>query len=768
MTLSRALSLFEAALALPPEQREAFLHAQTNDPTALIEVQSLLAAHQASAGFLEYMPEVFPQRILGAYRLLKPLGAGGMGRVYLAERADGAFHQQVAIKVLASTLADADSVRRAEAERNFLARLEHPHIAHILDGGSTPEGQPYVVMEYVDGQSIDQFCQAQRLDLRARILLFLQVLAAVEAAHRALIVHRDIKPSNILVTHAGQAKLLDFGIAKSLDGSIAGNATQGQRGPLTPDYASPEQLAGRPLNTACDVYSLGLVLYELLTGHRAHVRTHRTLAEIEHAITSQPPSLPSGNLDAQKLSISPREQRDWRRRMTGDLDRVLLKALEPEPTQRYGSAQVFAEDLQRWLEGRPVAARAAGALDRSRKFVKRNRLAVSAAAAVLLSLSIGLLLAAEQARIARSQADSARRANRFLVDMIGNADLLVSGQMPSLMDALDRAAPTIPERLGGQPQLEGEVRLALGRAYLSLEKLDAAGAQLRPAEALLKTCACPSYADAQMQLAILDWWAGHDAEAERRMQSAIALLNANPQTSDALASALNTYAALLNDMGRFNDAIAIIARTQRLIDAGALISARERAGLLGNLGYARDGLGQIDAAISAHTSALHAFEQALPPVHPDIAVSLNNLAMALQTAGRRDEALAAFRRSLEIRRAFAGADNSMTVKAQTNLAAFLAENGQHNEARAMIAEALAHAAKAYGPDHVALANTHAAAAHVAMATHDTASAIEQANAALALYATVETVDPHYPARARATLAQAQAQTHAQKQPGARK
>lgn len=755
MTTARVLALFEAALALPPDQRVAHAFAAAgDDPAVVAEVEALLAAHARSDGFLEPAPDAFRERDLGAYRLLRPLGAGGMGRVYLAERRDGSFEQRVAIKVLASALGDPESVRRAEAERRFLGWLDHAHIARILDGGTTPEGQPYVVMEYVDGNPIDAWCREQRLGVRARATLFLDVLSAVDAAHRALIVHRDIKPANVMVSRQGEVKLLDFGIAKSLDGSIRGAATVGERGPLTPDYASPEQLAGKPLTTACDVYSLGLVLYELLTGRRAYAHGDRTLAEIERDISQHPPSAPSTNIDPERLAIAPRELREWRRRLAGDLDRVLLKALEPEPAQRYGSARAFADDLQRWLDGRPVEARAGGALYRMRKLAGRNRLAFGAAVAVVLALAGGFAVAAYQGSVARAQADRAERANRFLLDMIGDADLLVSGRMPTLVDALDKAAPSIPQRLGGQPQLEGDVRLALGRVYLSLEKLAAAQAQLVPAEALLRPFGGAAHADALLQLAILDWWGGRYAEAEGRMRDAIARLERETAHAAALAGALTTYGALLNDLGRFNEAVATVERTQALIAQGAEIGARERAGMLGNLGYARHGLGQLDAAIAAHGAALAAYESVLPPVHPDIAVSLNNQAMALQDAGRRDEALASFRRSLEVRRQFAGADNSMTVKAQANLAVFLAEGGELDEAAALIADALAHAPTALGPDQVALANLHSAAARVAIARGDGAAAADAAERALAIYASAESVDPAYPERARVALAQA--------------
>ena len=274
-----AMRLFEQALDRPSGERRPFIEAETRANAALnAAALALLDAHAASNGFLEPLPET--TREIGAYRLIEPIGSGGMGRVWLAERRDGAYQQRVAIKVLASLIGDADSMRRAEAERQFLAWLDHPNIARVLDGGSTPQGQPYVVMEYVEGARIDAWCRAHQLDPAARVRLFLQVLEAIDAAHRALIIHRDIKPANVLVTADGNVKLLDFGIAKTLDGRIDGMTGTGIA-PMTPEYASPEQLAAQPLTTASDIYALGLLLYELLCG--ASARPHGSTSASERA-----------------------------------------------------------------------------------------------------------------------------------------------------------------------------------------------------------------------------------------------------------------------------------------------------------------------------------------------------------------------------------------------------------------------------------------------------------------------------------------------------
>ena len=308
MSARNALDVFAASLDIPEHARPGFVTRECGDDDALRgEVDALLAAHARSTGFLEPLPPATAPTHLGPYKLLEPLGAGGMGVVWLAERIDGAFEQRVAIKLLAGRFASAEAVRRAEAERQFLAWLDHPNIAHIVDGGRTDEGQPYVVMEYVDGIPIDRYARDRALDLRARIVLFAQVLAAVDAAHRALIIHRDLKPGNVLVTREGQVKLLDFGIAKSLDDARSADATRTGTHALTPQYASPEQLAGKPLTTACDIYALGLLLYELLTGHPAYAIDGRSLYELEQWLAAHAPARPSTTLDANALALTPRE-----------------------------------------------------------------------------------------------------------------------------------------------------------------------------------------------------------------------------------------------------------------------------------------------------------------------------------------------------------------------------------------------------------------------------------------------------------------------------
>ena len=412
-------ALFGQALAQRPEERRAFLEqACTGDPGLLHEVERLLADHAAAEGFLDDRKAWFStSRLLGLvsdeddvaaaragqrvglYRIVESLGRGGMGAVFLAERDDGLFEKRVALKVVKRGMDTAAIRRRFRYERQILARLEHPNIARLLDGGVTDDGLPYFVMEYVRGEPIDQYCDRKQLPLIERLLLFLTVCEAVQYAHRNLVVHRDLKPSNILVTEpasapagVGQVKLLDFGIARLLDDTAQEDAVPitrtGQRW-MTPSYAAPEQIRGDPVTTATDVYALGMILYELLTGHRPYQIQGLTPGEVERVVCEQEPTKPSTAVSRLRST----EPERLRRRLKGDLDNIVLKALRKEPERRYTSVEQLAADLRRHLSKRPVLARKPTRRYRLGRFVRRHRIEVTAAMIVVLALAGGLAAA---------------------------------------------------------------------------------------------------------------------------------------------------------------------------------------------------------------------------------------------------------------------------------------------------------------------------------------------------------------------------------------
>jgi eukaryotic-like serine/threonine-protein kinase len=416
----RVKSVLEAALELPPGEREAFLAAHCNgDGDIREEVLALLAEESDADRFEISAAEAYGfsnghtdaeasqiGRIIGKYRITAPIGSGGMGSVFLAERADQDFDQVVAIKLIKAGLASDTVMQRFLNERQILASLVHPNIARLIDGGSTDDGSPYLVMEYVEGLPITEFAKTQGLGLEERLDLFRRVCSAVAFAHRNLVIHRDLKPSNILVTADGEPKLLDFGIAKLADPERGGDAATRQFA-LTPEYASPEQILGGNLTTATDLYSLGVILFELLTGRRPFSR-EGSVGEILRSAT-EPVTRPS--LFVREGSGGDEGDQEFRRRLRGDLDNIILKALKEEPERRYSSVGQFADDIRRYLKGQPVSARADTFRYRARKFASRNPLVVGSAALAVLILIGGTVATAYQAR--RADRERVRAEHRF-------------------------------------------------------------------------------------------------------------------------------------------------------------------------------------------------------------------------------------------------------------------------------------------------------------------------------------------------------------------
>lgn len=727
------LELLAAALDLEPDARAGFLARECGDDASLRRrVDALLAAHARSGGFLEppTLPSM-PERV-GPWRLLRQLGAGGMGVVWLAERSDGAFAQNAAIKLLPGRLVHPELVRRAEAERQFLAGLDHPNIARILDGGRTDEGQPWVAMEYVDGVAIDAYARALALDPRARVALFGQVLAAVDAAHRALIIHRDIKPANVLVTREGTAKLLDFGIAKSIDADAAATRTAALA--FTPQYASPEQLSGQLLTTACDVYSLGLLLYELLTGRAAHDAEGLSLYELERWIATKPPTAPSTRVDAQALALAGRAVEDWRRHLDGDLDRVVLKALQPEPLLRYASAQAFADDLQRWLEHRPVLARSGGALYRAGKFLRRHRAASLAAIVAVVAVVGGTAVALHQGWHARQQAERAQRANDFLTGIIDYSDPRVSGEPVRLVDALDHATTQIATRLAGQPRLEGDIRHALGEAYLGQDRLDAAREQLALAATLRESDGGNDYAATLDVQAMLEWRAGDTTRAEALLRRALEACSDDRDGQRQRAAVLGDFAGLLGDLQRFDEALSLARESVRLAEALGDVPPGNLAASYNNLATSHYGLGEFDAAHDAFVRAGTLFESIQPPPELDLSINYNNRSVLMEKLGRLPEALPLAERSVALKRKVMGSDYPALVRPLSHLAGFYAAAGRHAEAKAAIDEALRLAPRLYPEGDVKIGDLYADAAELAMQRGDSDEAARAAESARRVFA----------------------------------
>jgi tetratricopeptide (TPR) repeat protein len=472
-------ALFDEALELPSAERDRWLAALPADRRVhLHTLEMLLAdhAHVQTRDFLNTLPKVGAAdeapvettddrgRIVGPYRLQHELGRGGMGSVWLAERTDGLLRRAVALKLPHPGLATRAFAERLARERDILASLAHPHIARLYDAGVSDDGQPYIALEYVQGLTLIEHCQTRQLDLRARIALFRQVLDAVQYAHAHLVIHRDLKPSNVLVGDDGQAHLLDFGIAKLLiDGQAeAGELTLAGHEALTPDYASPEQIVGTAVSTASDVYSLGVLLFELLAGERPyHLQRHgretlaRSLAELD---VPSPSSVAHAAGDAFRA-----------RALRGDLDTIVLKALKKNPAERYPTADAFDQDLRRYLDGAPVAARPDSVGYRVGKFVRRHRFGVAAASLVVIALAAGLAGTVWQAQRASQQAERAQAVQDFLIGLFNEADpIRARGRELTARDMLDAGRRDLLVKLADQPRLSAVLDGVLVDLYTKL------------------------------------------------------------------------------------------------------------------------------------------------------------------------------------------------------------------------------------------------------------------------------------------------------------
>ncbi len=728
-------SLFETVCDLPAGKRETLLAGA--EASLRADVESLLATERSpqllEAGAARVFPEVFePDRLssmagrrVGPYQLTRLIASGGMGAVFLAARADEAYEQQVAIKLTNLRMATPASVQRFRAERQTLARLDHPNIARLLDGGVTGDGLPFLVMEYVPGTPIDRYCAEQRLPTRERLRLFCQVCHAVSYAHRNLVVHRDLKPANILVTKEGVPKLVDFGIAKVLDGEAdrdGAEATATAQRLMTPEYASPEQVRGEPISTASDVYSLGVILYELLAGCRPYRLSNCLPHEIERTVCEEEPQRPStalsrgGGIAEAAAGTAPEGGPGRRRRkLAGDLDAIVLMALRKEPSRRYSSVEHFSEDIRRHLEGLPVLARKDSLRYRTARFLKRHRAAAVASAIVTLSLVGGLAAALWQARAALDaqrqsaiEAAKVRQVNTFLTTMLVSADTTAApGPEGALRLMLDEATASLQAgALNGQRDVEASVRMTVGMAYLQMGRLAEAREQMQTALELrrgLHGAEHPAVAECLDGLGLAAKATGDHAAALRLYREALDL------RARFLGTASPEYAETLNNLGvalktaeRLEEAEPLLAESlgvrraildHRLRDAAVTepqrnAGRRDVATTMTNLAAVLKGRGAFDEAESLYREALATFREALGNGHYRVAVALNNLALLLVEERKLEEAEALYREALAIRRKVFGDEHLAVATGLKNLAQLLMELGRLEEAEPLYREAL--------------------------------------------------------------------------------
>jgi eukaryotic-like serine/threonine-protein kinase len=767
--------LFQAALDCEPAARAALLESVCQrDAELRAEVESLLEAHEHAgftglrhefASMLEaHAAKAAAGRRIGVYRVEREIGQGGMGRVYLATRADDVFEKRVAIKVVRG-LETADILARFRTERQILATLDHPNITRLLDGGTTDDGLPYFVMDFIEGEPIDRYCERRLLTVTERLVLFRRVLAAVQYAHQNLVIHRDIKPTNVLVTDAGVPCLLDFGIAKLLAPDRRGHdPTRTHLRPLTPEYASPEQVRGDPITTATDVYALGVLLYQLLSGRRPYRGATTSAAEVERAVCEEEPERPSsaavrsdaepGHEPSPPTPVAIAATREGtperlRRRLAGDLDTIVMKALRKDPTRRYASVEQLAEDIRRHLDNLPVMARPDSRRYRVAKFIRRHRGLVAAATLVIMTLTIGLAATVWEAHRARQERDVARaeRAkaasiNAFLQDMVGYSAQTTSGSPKratghdaTVVEMLDDAAQRVDRELLDQPEIRADLLNTIGTAYMILAKYRAAAQYLQEAYDLNSTlyglAALPTattmYARANLAYLTGDyagaeaWFAkalpvfrqhaadpefelhklpsvlsdaafvqrarGHLDQAEALWREALVYGPRLPEKYRGEAIAPKTFLAQLYlDRGDLPKADAFA--TEAVQGLRALANPFPLAQALIDLGGVRLSEGRLAEAESLVKEGTALYAKAQGPDAPNVSFGLAGLAMTYYRQGRFDLAEQNARAAMAIAEALPKGSHYY-VRAATALGLVLTRAGRASQAEPLLREVLA-------------------------------------------------------------------------------
>ncbi|MGY1425250.1 tetratricopeptide repeat protein [Lysobacter sp. A289] len=756
----RAKEILGALDELAPDQRAARIAEACGDDADLkAEVERLVALDAEADSYFGELRDALGQgqasqpEQIGVYRIIREIGRGGMGTVFLGERCDGQFEQQVAIKVVRERIGSR-LIARFRDERRILAQLEHPGIAYLLDGGSLPDGRPYFIMEHVEGESITSYCDRKRLDLPARLGLFRSICAAVAYAHRNLVVHRDLKPGNVMVEEddLGQPsiKLLDFGIARIIEagiddedapadhprthgvgvqapnathGLVEGGLTQHDERLLTPRYAAPEQIRGEHASTAADIYALGVLLYQLLTGSLpfAGAATHE---QLERAILEDDPAPPSEvarEIDGDVAALRGTTPTQLARRLQGDLDSIVQKALQKQPEHRYASAGKLSDDIKRHLGGKAIAARPATWTYRTGLFVRRHRWGVAAATiALLASLSLSVLhvsriaherdLANAAAAKAEAEAAKAEEVAGLLIEMFESADpSQARGEDVTVREVLDRAAAKLDDGLASQPAVQAQMKHIMGGIYVRLGEYDTAADLLQQSLEMRRELYGPRHRDVAQSLqslAVLAWARGHYQQAEDLLR-------------DALAQCLELFGPDHLEVARIRNDLAAVLRREGKLDETELLYqqalATRRAQLgeqhpdvvssLNNLATLMSDQGRTDAAESLYREVLAMRRKNLGPIHPRIANSIENLAVLLREQRRFAEAETLAREALAMHLALYDEDHSRVADTMNTLAGALRGQGRYDEAEVAYRKALVIRRKVFGEDNLLVADS---------------------------------------------------------------
>ncbi len=763
-------SIVKQAQQLGPHERSQFVrNACADDASLLSSVLLALGESAHDPAFWdepvdltfdpsEPAPGLEGQR-LGPYRIERKLGTGGMGDVYLAERADDEYQQRVAIKLVRAGVYSAQVQSRLRMERQILARLEHPNIARLLDGGRAPDGTPYLVMEYIDGEPIDVYCDRHRFDLNARLKLVHTICSAVHYAHQNLIVHRDLKPNNILITADGTPKLLDFGIAKLLDARPSLHTlavTHMDYRVMTPAHASPEQVRGDAITTASDIYVLGVLLYEILTGQRPFHLLGNRMTDLERIICEQEP-LPPSAMIAKTLAETPELAHDiaacrsttparLERDLKGDIDNIILMAMRKDAARRYRSAEHLALDLERHWLGQPVTATRDTWFYRTGKFVRRHALSVAVSAAGVCLLAAFAVVTFMQSQriaherdIAATERIRAEQVSSFLVELFELSDPSKSrGNQVTARELLDIGARRVSTGLVDQPETRALLLGTIGRVYGSLglftDSIALHREALESSRALLGA-QHPQVAVAMAALGDALREQGEFAEAEQLLLDALAMQR-DLGVADSLDAAptLTSLGRLAQQRGALDIAQTFFDQTFDIYRQHRMLQRSEAASLFNDMAALALARGEHERAIQLYKSALDIDRAALGQDHPHVAIHTQNLAISYQRQGRMAEAAPLYRESIELMQRILGADHPHTLDAMANYGGFLRQNGELTRAESLVRDVLARNSQTRGAQHVYVGHDHVNLGHVLLDANRPGEAEAEYRLALDIYA----------------------------------
>jgi serine/threonine protein kinase/Flp pilus assembly protein TadD len=739
---ARLQEAFHRLVDCPESERRAMLASVCGDDAELRgELEEMLANDMGSeerlreaiggavAHVVEGQRNRFIGTLLGAYRITDVLGHGGMGTVYLAKRADQQYEQKVAIKLVEQMAVHPQLRTRLRAERQILANLDHPDIARLIDGGETAEGVPYLIIEYIGGKPIDEYCDLHRLGVRERLQLLERVCAAVDYAHRNLIVHRDLKPGNILVTADGHPKLLDFGIAKLLHPDPATQAvavTRMQDRLLTPEHAAPEQVLGRTITIAADVYALGVLLYQLLCGRSPYALHDSTALGLERAICIEDPPRPSslfrsgragalveaGGFDAPAVAAKRSATVEkMRRQLSGDIDEIILKAMRKEPRERYETAAQLAEDIRRHLQGQPVVARQGSRRYRALKFIRRNAMSMSLVATIFLALTTFAIMTwmqkvrlGEQIKIAEEQRSTAQQVSAFLVDIFGAADPFnAQGRKTTAEELLERGAANIQKNLNEQPEVRAQMLESIGFAFQRRNQFDRAIPLLEQALTIRRQTEQPAgerVATSLFNLADALRGTGNYASADGYYRQALAL------SKEVFGERDQRVALVMVSMARLEQVQDRPETAEKLLNHAIDIYREQLGSDHKEVGIAYADLASImlwkddlARAEEYERKALEILQARVARTDPDYANALGALGLVLVKRGKLDEAEKPLTESLDLHRTIFGSDHPRLAGVLSSLGMLYDKRGDYQKAIEQAEAALAISRRAYGERH---------------------------------------------------------------------